>query len=80
MIDDILQIENLKTLTNLRVLNAENNKISDTNIHKKIFSYNLPTISTINQTFIKSEDLQVIISYLLSIYIKINKARCTEYC
>lgn len=60
MIDDALQLEYLKTLPNLRVLNAENNEIIDINIHEKILSNNIPTKSIINQTFIKTENLQVI--------------------
>jgi hypothetical protein len=60
MIDDALQVEYLKTLPNLQFLNAENNKIIDINIHKQILSNNLPAKSIFNQTFIKTENLQVI--------------------
>lgn len=60
MIDDVLQIEYIKTLTNLRLLNVENNDFLKINIHKQlIFSNNLPLKSTIDQTFIKIDDLQV---------------------
>lgn len=59
MINDILQVEILKTLPNLRVLSAENNKFIELNIHKEIFSNNLPNKSIIDQTFIKTELLQV---------------------
>jgi len=59
MIDDLLQIEYLKSLANLRILNAENNKFIEINVHKQIFSNNLPSKSIIDQTFIKTELLQV---------------------
>lgn len=60
MIDDVLQIEYIKTLTNLRLLNVENNDFLKLNIHKQlIFSNNLPLKATIDQTFIKIDDLQV---------------------
>jgi len=60
MIDDVLQIEYIKTLTNLRILNVENNDFLKINIHKQlIFSNNLPLKSTVDQTFIKIDDLQV---------------------
>eukprot|EP00102_Acyrthosiphon_pisum_P013096 XP_008182521.2 PREDICTED: leucine-rich repeat and guanylate kinase domain-containing protein-like [Acyrthosiphon pisum] len=59
MIDDVLQIEYIKTLTNLRLLNVENNDFLKLNIHKQlIFSNNLPLKATIDQTFIKIDDLQ----------------------
>ncbi|KAE9530475.1 hypothetical protein AGLY_010937, partial [Aphis glycines] len=59
MIDDVLQIEYIKTLTNLRLLNVENNDFTRINIHKQlIFSNNLPLKSTVDQTFIKIDDLQ----------------------
>ncbi|VVC40486.1 Leucine-rich repeat,P-loop containing nucleoside triphosphate hydrolase,Leucine-rich repeat domain, L [Cinara cedri] len=58
MINDVLQIEFLKTLSNLRVLSAENNEFIELNIHKKIFSNNLPFKSIIDQTFIKTELVQ----------------------
>lgn len=59
MIDDVLQIEFLKTLSNLRVLCAENNGFIELNIHKQIFSNNLPFKLIMDQTFIKSENQQV---------------------
>lgn len=60
MIEDVLQIEYIKTLTNLRLLNVENNDFLKLNIHKQlIFSNNLPLKATIDQTFIKIDDLQV---------------------
>lgn len=62
MIDDVIQIEYLKTLTNLRVLNVENNEIINRNIHEQILSNNVPIKLIINQTFIKKENLQVTIS------------------
>lgn len=68
MIDDILQIEFLKTLSNLRVLSAENNKFISLNIHKQIFSNNLPFKSIIDQTFIKAEHSQVTQYTILPIY------------
>lgn len=69
MIDDVLQIEYIKTLTNLRLLNVENNDFTRIDIHKQlIFSNNLPLKSTVDQTFIKIDDLQV--NRLQSIHIK----------
>lgn len=60
MIDDVLQIEYINTLTKLRLLNVENNGFIKMNIHKQlIFSNNLSLISTVDQTFIKTDDLQV---------------------
>lgn len=62
MIDDILQIEYLKLLTNLRVLNAENNKFNALiNIHEQLFSSNLPFKSGIDQKCI-TKYTQVILS------------------
>lgn len=60
MIDNMLQVENLKSLINLRILNADNNKFMETNIHRKIFLNNSYTKTTIDQTLIKENDLQVI--------------------
>lgn len=60
MIDDVLQIEYIKTLTNLRLLNFENNGFLKINIHKQLlFSNNLPLKSTVDQSLIKIDDLQV---------------------
>lgn len=60
MIDNMLQVENLKSLINLRILNADNNNFMETNIHRKIFLNNAYTKTTIDQTLIKENDLQVI--------------------
>lgn len=61
MIVDILQLENLKTLPNLRALNAENNEFISLNIHEQILSNNLPLKSILDlQTFVKTKDIQVI--------------------
>jgi hypothetical protein len=60
MIDDVLQIEYIKAIPNLRILNVENNDFTKINVHKQlIFSSNLPLKSTVDQTFIKIDDLQV---------------------
>lgn len=60
MIDDVLQIEYIKALTNLRLLNFENNDFLKINIHKQLlFSNNLPLKSTVDQTLIQIDDLQV---------------------
>lgn len=60
MIDDVLQIEYLKPLINLRVINAENNKFTEINIHEQMFSDNLPLKSIVDRTFMKTDELQVI--------------------
>lgn len=59
MIDDILQIEHLKSIPTLHTVNAENNKFIGMNIHEQIFLNNMPLKTIIDQTFIKTEDLQV---------------------
>lgn len=59
MIDDVSQIENLKTLKNLCVLSADNNKFFEMNIHQQLFSNNLNSKAAINQLLAKEEDLQV---------------------
>jgi len=59
MIDDLSQIENLKTLKNLCVLSADNNKFFEMNIHQQLFSNNLNSKATIDQLFAKERDLQV---------------------
>lgn len=60
MIDDILQIEHLKSLPNLCTLNAENNEFIMLNIHEQILSNNLPLKSIIDLQFMKTENVQVI--------------------
>lgn len=59
MIDNMLEVENLKSLINLRILNADNNTFMETNIHRKIFLNNLYTNTTIDQTLMKEDGLQV---------------------
>lgn len=63
MIDDVLQIEFLKTLINLQTLKVENNNCFKINVHEQILSNNLPLQLIIDQTFIKTEDLRVILQY-----------------
>lgn len=59
MIDDVLQIEYLKTMSTLHTVNAENNKFIGMNVHEQILLNNMPLKTIIDQTFIKTEDLQV---------------------
>lgn len=59
MIDNMLQVENLKSLINLRILNADYNPFMETNIHRKIFLNNLYTKTTIDHTLAKENGLQV---------------------
>jgi len=59
MIDDILQIKYLKSLTNLCILNAENNKFIEFNVHEQILSNNLPIKSIVDHVFLKTGLLQV---------------------
>lgn len=63
MIDDVLQIEFLKTLENLQILEVENNEFFKINVHEQILSNNLPLPLIIDQMFIKTEDLRVILQF-----------------
>lgn len=60
IIDDVLQIENLKCLSNPFYLNTDNNEFLKTNIDQQILSNNLHPKLIIDQSFEKMEDLQVL--------------------
>lgn len=67
MIDDVLQIEYLKTIINLQILKVDNNEFFKINVHEQILSNNLPLQLIIDETFIKTEDLRVILQYTINI-------------
>lgn len=59
MIVDVFQLEHLKTLLNLRVLNIENNEFIKMNVHEQLLSNNLPLKLNIDQMFTTTEELPV---------------------